>query len=255
MTCPRTRCSRPVNQHVLHPASGWEISSPRWACSDGSLSCRLRSSVIPPLEPVECTRSDRNAVATIGALLLACICCGAPGSFFSRSRNPVRRRRGAAGRRCPQIEPRGWPCDDVNLEDQPRRGSWTRISPDRQGSTASISVRPNSGGTRATRKAAAPDLCDPHAARPVPHPTADSVCHSRNAPTSSTERSRVPARSGSRTRKGAPAGRIPDFPVTRSHPPASWPSAANSSICRTYRKTAGEESRRRSPVANRWMRP
>ena len=46
-----------------------------------------------------------------------------------------------------------------------------------------------------------------------------------------------------------------DFPVTRSHPPASWPSAANSSICRTYRKTAGEESRRRSPVANRWMRP
>ena len=49
-------------------------------------------------------------------------------------------------------------------------------------------------------------------------------------------------------------GRIPDFPVTRSHPPASWPSAANSSICRTYRKTAGEESRRRSPVANRWMR-
>ena len=52
-----------------------------------------------------------------------------------------------------------------------------------------------------------------------------------------------------------PPGRIPDFPVTRSHPPASWPSAANSSICRTYRKTAGEESRRRSPVANRWMRP
>ena len=52
-----------------------------------------------------------------------------------------------------------------------------------------------------------------------------------------------------------PYGRIPDFPVTRSHPPASWPSAANSSICRTYRKTAGEESRRRSPVANRWMRP
>ena len=50
-------------------------------------------------------------------------------------------------------------------------------------------------------------------------------------------------------------GRIPDFPVTRSHPPASWPSTANSSICRTYRKTAGEESRRRSPVANRWMRP
>ena len=50
-------------------------------------------------------------------------------------------------------------------------------------------------------------------------------------------------------------GRIPDFPVTCSHPPASWPSAANSSICRTYRKTAGEESRRRSPVANRWMRP
>ena len=50
-------------------------------------------------------------------------------------------------------------------------------------------------------------------------------------------------------------GRIPDLPVTRSHPPASWPSAANSSICRTYRKTAGEESRRRSPVANRWMRP
>ncbi len=50
-------------------------------------------------------------------------------------------------------------------------------------------------------------------------------------------------------------GRIPDFPVTRSHPPASWPSAANRSICRTYRKTAGEESRRRSPVANRWMRP
>ena len=27
--------------------------------------------------------------------------------------------------------------------------------------------------------------------------------------------------------------RIPDFPVTRSHPLASWPSAANSSICRT----------------------
>ena len=50
-------------------------------------------------------------------------------------------------------------------------------------------------------------------------------------------------------------GCIPDFPVTRSHPPASWPSAANSSICRTYRKTAGEESRRRSPAANRWMRP
>ncbi len=55
--------------------------------------------------------------------------------------------------------------------------------------------------------------------------------------------------------KLAEQGRIPDFPVTRSHPPASWPSAANSSICRTYRKTAGEESRRRSPVANRWMRP
>ena len=55
--------------------------------------------------------------------------------------------------------------------------------------------------------------------------------------------------------KGTGKGRIPDFPVTRSHPPASWPSAANSSICRTYRKTAGEESRRRSPVANRWMRP
>ena len=55
--------------------------------------------------------------------------------------------------------------------------------------------------------------------------------------------------------KGYANGRIPDFPVTRSHPPASWPSAANSSICRTYRKTAGEESRRRSPVANRWMRP
>ncbi len=54
---------------------------------------------------------------------------------------------------------------------------------------------------------------------------------------------------------GVSSGRIPDFPVTRSHPPASWPSAANSSICRTYRKTAGEESRRRSPVANRWMRP
>ena len=54
---------------------------------------------------------------------------------------------------------------------------------------------------------------------------------------------------------GTYIGRIPDFPVTRSHPPASWPSAANSSICRTYRKTAGEESRRRSPVANRWMRP
>ena len=53
----------------------------------------------------------------------------------------------------------------------------------------------------------------------------------------------------------AEGGRIPDFPVTRSHPPASWPSAANSSIYRTYRKTAGEESRRRSPVANRWMRP
>ena len=57
------------------------------------------------------------------------------------------------------------------------------------------------------------------------------------------------------TREGLQNGRIPDFPVTRSHPPASWPSAANSSICRTYRKTAGEESRRRSPVANRWMRP
>ena len=55
--------------------------------------------------------------------------------------------------------------------------------------------------------------------------------------------------------EAARTGRIPDFPVTRSHPPASWPSAANSSICRTYRKTAGEESRRRSPVANRWMRP
>ena len=61
----------------------------------------------------------------------------------------------------------------------------------------------------------------------------------------------------SRIQPGKPheKGRIPDFPVTRSHPPASWPSAANSSICRTYRKTAGEESRRRSPVANRWMRP
>ena len=61
-------------------------------------------------------------------------------------------------------------------------------------------------------------------------------------------------RQGRTTRAGR-QGRIPDFPVTRSHPPASWPSAANSSICRTYRKTAGEESRRRSPVANRWMRP
>ena len=60
---------------------------------------------------------------------------------------------------------------------------------------------------------------------------------------------------GRTRRRGVSDGRIPDFPVTRSHPPASWPSAANSSICRTYRKTAGEESRRRSPVANRWMRP
>ena len=60
---------------------------------------------------------------------------------------------------------------------------------------------------------------------------------------------------GMLVRCGGRMGRIPDFPVTRSHPPASWPSAANSSICRTYRKTAGEESRRRSPVANRWMRP
>ena len=42
-------------------------------------------------------------------------------------------------------------------------------------------------------------------------------------------------------------GRIPDFPVTRSHPPASWPSAANSSICRTYRKTAGEQAGRLHP--------
>ena len=48
-----------------------------------------------------------------------------------------------------------------------------------------------------------------------------------------------------------PAGRIPDFPVTRSHPLASWPSAANSSIGRTYRKTVGEESLQRSPVASR----
>ena len=46
-------------------------------------------------------------------------------------------------------------------------------------------------------------------------------------------------------------GRIPDFPVTRSHPLASWPSAANSSIGRTYRKTVGEESLQRSPVASR----
>ena len=61
--------------------------------------------------------------------------------------------------------------------------------------------------------------------------------------------------SGVRADSAEPIWRIPDFPVTRSHPPASWPSAANSSICRTYRKTAGEESRRRSPVANRWMRP
>ena len=30
-------------------------------------------------------------------------------------------------------------------------------------------------------------------------------------------------------RERVPHGRIPDFPVTRSHPPASWPSAANSS--------------------------
>ena len=69
---------------------------------------------------------------------------------------------------------------------------------------------------------------------------------------------RCRSRSGSWTAvflKSTANGRIPDFPVTRSHPPASWPSAANSSICRTYRKTAGEESRRRSPVANRWMRP
>ena len=58
-----------------------------------------------------------------------------------------------------------------------------------------------------------------------------------------------------RDERVAVGGRIPDFPVARSHPPASWPSAANSSICRTYRKTAGEESRRRSPVANRWMHP
>ena len=63
------------------------------------------------------------------------------------------------------------------------------------------------------------------------------------------------ATSADYTVAGSLPGRIPDFPVTRSHPPASWPSAANSSICRTYRKTAGEESRRRSPVANRWMRP
>ena len=38
--------------------------------------------------------------------------------------------------------------------------------------------------------------------------------------------------------------------------PASWPSAAlQFHLVQTYRKTAGEESRRRSPVANRWMRP
>ena len=55
-----------------------------------------------------------------------------------------------------------------------------------------------------------------------------------------------PSTSSSRTR-----GRIPDFPVTRSHPLASWPSAANSSIGRTYRKTVGEESLQRSPVASR----
>ena len=77
------------------------------------------------------------------------------------------------------------------------------------------------------------------------------------------DRARRVASYGQRDRTDSPLqllarlqhGRIPDFPVTRSHPPASWPSAANSSICRTYRKTAGEESRRRSPVANRWMRP
>ena len=85
--------------------------------------------------------------------------------------------------------------------------------------------------------------------RPVPRDPLRFLLHGR--PT--TRASSTAARR--RCRCCRANGRIPDFPVTRSHPPASWPSAANSSICRTYRKTAGEESRRRSPVANRWMRP
>ena len=81
------------------------------------------------------------------------------------------------------------------------------------------------------------------------------VLHTQRRNLRGTSRQDSRHRSGASGRGGSCTGRIPDFPVTRSHPPASWPSAANSSICRTYRKTAGEESRRRSPVANRWMRP
>ena len=100
-------------------------------------------------------------------------------------------------------------------------------------------------GTRWTRRGPAGDLA--LRLRPGrPHPWSRRGC----LPSSSSTTGSIWASGRSTSR-----GRIPDFPVTRSHPPASWPSAANSSICRTYRKTAGEESRRRSPVANRWMRP
>ena len=140
--------------------------------------------------------------------------------------------------------------------------------------------RPASGGTESASKSTrpAPSACRVRALgvrRSASSPVANSIIPTsprsspanlgttrtskrskRTTPTHERAVIRTPLRNSStRMRPSSPAGRIPDFPVTRSHPPASWPSAANSSICRTYRKTAGEESRRRSPIANRWMRP
>ena len=49
-------------------------------------------------------------------------------------------------------------------------------------------------------------------------------------------------------------GAFPIFPVTRSHPPASWPSAANSSICRTYRKSPVSRNGRTNRFTSRSCR-
>ena len=111
--------------------------------------------------------------------------------------------------------------------------------------------RRNRGASRP--RAGAADEANGFSADIAPEKPDETAGVVRDRPEPGAGAARTP---GKRQDDGAvTGGRIPDFPVTRSHPPASWPSAANSSICRTYRKTAGEESRRRSPVANRWMRP
>ena len=112
----------------------------------------------------------------------------------------------------------------------------------------------------AGRKHSHQPVSEPEAGKALPREQAAEPETADEQEAAATRADRQPAPEGPegnqpRRKHPTQSGRIPDFPVTRSHPPASWPSAANSSICRTYRKTAGEESRRRSPVANRWMRP